>query len=50
MGKNKNKCELITTHPNAEVKFKNGERVPIKEQVTYLGSDINMEGDRRKDT
>ena len=46
---NYKKCELLTTERNPNVKFRNQEKVPRKDQVTYLGCDLNMEGNTRRE-
>ena len=39
---NKGRCELLTTSLNADIKFKDGIKVPRKPEVTYLGCQINQ--------
>ena len=39
---NKDKCELLTTSVNADIKFKDGTKVKRKPEVTYLGCQINQ--------
>jgi len=34
---NKNKCELLTTSLNADIRFADGAKVKRKPEVTYLG-------------
>ena len=46
---NYKKCELVTTETNPNVHFKNGTKVQKKNEVTYLGCDLNMEGNMYKE-
>jgi len=39
---NKDKCELLTTSLNADIRFENGTKVKRKPEVTYLGCQINQ--------
>ena len=39
---NKNKCEVLTTSVNADIKFADGTKVKRKPEVTYLGCQINQ--------
>ena len=39
---NKDKCELLSTSLNADIKFENGTKVKRKPEVTYLGCQINQ--------
>ena len=39
---NKNKCELITTHPNADVKYQDGTQNKKTNKTTYLGCEIGI--------
>ena len=42
---NKDKCEYLGFGGAKAVKFKNGQKVPKKEEVKYLGSILNTKGD-----
>ena len=46
---NHNKCEVLTTEVNPDIHFKNRTRIEKKDQVTYLGCEINMEGNIKKE-
>ena len=39
---NKDKCELLSTSLNADIKFENGTKVKRKPEVTYLGCQVNQ--------
>lgn len=46
---NKGKCELLTTSHNADIKFKDGTKVPRKPEVTYLGCQIKQYSNRSEE-
>ena len=39
---NKDKCELLTTSLNADIRFADGTKVKRKSEVTYLGCQLNQ--------
>ena len=39
---NKNKCELLATHKNANIHFQNGERIRKQEKAQYLGCELGI--------
>ena len=45
---NKKKCELLTTEINPNIHFEDNIKVPRKDEVKYLGIQLNQEGDRKK--
>ena len=45
---NTTKCEVMYTMKNANVKFQDGTKVPFKDEVKYLGVDINDTGKMKK--
>ena len=46
---NKGKCELMTLRGKGEVKFRNGTKVPVNTEATYLGCRINEKGNVAKE-
>ena len=46
---NKKKCELITTHPNADVHFKDKSKVLKVRTATYLGCNIGIKSTNREE-
>jgi hypothetical protein len=46
---NKSKCELVKTNKNPNVHFANGQRVPPKDEVKYLGCHLNKHCDTQKE-
>ena len=46
---NYTKCELLTTETNPNIHFTSGTKVPRKTEVTYLGCEINLNGDNKKE-
>ncbi len=46
---NKTKCEVMYTTEDADVHFKDGTRVPRKEEVKYLGCELNQQTNYNKE-
>ncbi len=38
---NKNKCEALSTHPNADIHFVDGTKIIIENEAKHIGCDIN---------
>ena len=46
---NKHKCELITTHQQANIHFKDNTKVPTVRLATYLGCNIGIKTNNREE-
>ena len=46
---NNGKCEVLTTERDPNIKFKNQTKINRKTQVTYLGCELNMEGNMNRE-
>ena len=46
---NKAKCEVLTSADNPNINFQDGKKIKIKDTVTYLGCDINKNGDIKRE-
>ena len=46
---NKTKCEVMYTMKDANIHFKDGTRVPRKNEVKYLGCELNQQTDYNKE-
>ena len=46
---NKTKCEVITTHPNANIHFGDGTKIKKVKQATYLGCQIGIRTTTREE-
>ena len=46
---NKKRCEVMYTMQNADIHFKDGTTVTRKEEVVYLGCNLNQQTDYSKE-